>query len=265
MNKGERQCGPESAMNQPNADLINDHIVHPLSVLTVHFCCAGSLSHWTARRAGWHRKLPAGTRRQVHNILPPQLWQVRLLQSQAGKQRTTKPFSLMFLFCSRRLFLMTCVIDPPSLSVCPAPFFSVSPPWMILRLAAGASPPGMGRGFRDQMTCPRTHSAIRNLHTESMDMEIQTVCVQTHKHTRTHKHASAHMHTHKYTDKHKQTNRLYIFILWLTYEPELQVNRDAPLIHYNVQTNILNKLYSRKDTHIHIKWFYVNSGENKSF
>ena len=37
------------------------------------------------------------------------------------------------------------------------------------------------------------------------------------------------------------------------YEPELQVNRDAPLIHYNVQTSILNKLYSRKDTHIHIK------------
>lgn len=48
-------------------------------------CVSGSLSHWAARSAGHDRQLSAEARREVHDFLPPQLRQERLLQGQAGE------------------------------------------------------------------------------------------------------------------------------------------------------------------------------------
>lgn len=55
--------------------------------LSFCFVClfTGSLSHWTACSTGFDNQLPAETGREVHNFLPPQLWQARLLQGQAGE------------------------------------------------------------------------------------------------------------------------------------------------------------------------------------
>lgn len=63
------------------------HSIHCLDILFTVLppLCAGSLSHWTACSPGHDSQLSAETGRQVHNFLPAQLWQARLLQGQAGE------------------------------------------------------------------------------------------------------------------------------------------------------------------------------------
>lgn len=45
----------------------------------------GTLSYWTTWSSGHNKQLSAENGREVYNFLPPQLWQARLLQGQAGE------------------------------------------------------------------------------------------------------------------------------------------------------------------------------------
>lgn len=68
----------------------NESVVFVFSVGVVLSVCLGcflpgSLSHRAARSAGHDNQLSAEAGGEVHNVLPAQLWQERLLQGQAGE------------------------------------------------------------------------------------------------------------------------------------------------------------------------------------
>lgn len=68
----------------------NGSVVFVFSVGVVLSVCLGcflpgSLSHRAARSAGLDNQLSAEAGGEVHNVLPAQLWQERLLQGQAGE------------------------------------------------------------------------------------------------------------------------------------------------------------------------------------
>lgn len=121
----------------------------------------GSLSHWAARGSGHHHQLPAGTGREIYNLLPAQLWQARLLQGKTGififntNNMTSDVFFLFSLHWHQRLQRAGKRPHTPSL------YPSVSHLWSDHRLAAGASPPGTERRSQDQTTCMWTRTAIR--------------------------------------------------------------------------------------------------------
>lgn len=95
----------------------------------------GSLSHWTACSTGQDSQFSAESGWEVHNFLPPQLWQARLLQGQAGEnfrisqkiicpncwKRFILSFWLIYSCGTQSLLLFQCessLVGPPARCWC---------------------------------------------------------------------------------------------------------------------------------------------------